>query len=321
LTHTIPLLFAGADCSFMDFDGVRALVVLPELPVAGGAVGAVPASLALEELDDCRVLPVDSLLLPDDSFVRALVVLPEFPAVVGSFVEFPVAEVEVLLESFELFFDVLFDFRLLAEPVVLSPAAEASPLGGVALAEGSAAALFFVLLFGVGVVFAFSPSVFPALSLLVLDLFREEVPEAPVPLAELSVPVASFESAFFLVLVFFEVVADSPALACGDFAESVVSAAGFFFVFFLAVESLCDWSVDCVDCREALPCDVLTRPNPSNNAINIAKRKFFFISILWLPLGSSRGLDAAAACHSVRILVNTGEGAVSRCLEVREEWM
>jgi len=274
LTHTIPLLFAGADCSFMDFDGVRALVVLPELPVAGGAVGAVPASLALEELDDCRVLPVDS-------FVRTLVVLPEFPAAVGSFVEFPVAEVEVLLESFELFFDVLFDFLLLAAPVLLSPAAEASPVGGVALAEGSAAALFFVLLFAVGAVFAFSPSVFPALSLLVL--LREEVPEAPEPLAELSVPVASFESVFFLVLVFFEVVADSPALACGeDFAESIVSAAGFF-LFFLAVESLCDWSVDCVDCREALPYDVLTRPNPSNNAINIAKRKFFFISDLWLP--------------------------------------
>src|ERR1700736_6197460 len=96
LTHTIPLLFAGADCSFMDFDGVRALVVLPELPVPGGAVGGAPASVLLEELDDCRVLPVDSAVLLDesfvlsvDSFLRALVVLPEFAAAVGSFVEFP----------------------------------------------------------------------------------------------------------------------------------------------------------------------------------------------------------------------------------------
>ena len=219
----------------MDFEGVRALVVLPELPVAGGAVG-VPASVALEELDDCRVLP-------DDSFVRALVVLPVFPAAVGSFVEFPVAELEVLLESF----DALFDFLLLAALVLFSPATGASPVGDVTLAEGSATALFFGLLFAVGEVLAFSPSVFPALSLLVLDLLREEVPDAPVAFVELSVPVASFESVFFLVLVFVEVAEVSPALACGDFAGSVVSAAGFFFFFFVAVESLCDWSVDCVD--------------------------------------------------------------------------
>jgi len=70
------LLFTGADCSFMDFGGVRALVVLPELPVAGGAVGGVAASPGLEELDDCRVLPVESLVLLVGSFVRALVVLP-----------------------------------------------------------------------------------------------------------------------------------------------------------------------------------------------------------------------------------------------------
>jgi len=271
-THTIPLLSAGADCSFMDFDGVRALVVLPELPVAGGAVGAVTWSVALEELDDGRVLPAGSLVLPDDSFVRALVVLPEFPAAVGSFVEFSLAELEVLLESFEAPFDVLFDFLLLAAPVLLSPAAGASPVGGVALAEGSAAALFFGLLFAVGAVFAFSPSVFAALSLLALDFLREEVPEAPVPFAELSVPAASFESVFFLVVVFSGVVEVSPALACGEFAESGPSATGFFFFFFLAVESLCGWSVDCVDCRKALPYDVLTRPNPRNNAINTAKR-------------------------------------------------
>lgn len=220
----------------MDVEGVRALVVLPELPVAGGAVG-VPASVALEELDDCRVLP-------DDSFVRALLVLPVFPAAVGSFVEFPVAELEALVESF----DALFDFLLLAAPVLFSPATGASPVGGGALAEGSAAALFFGLLFAVGEVLAFSPSVFPALSLLVLDLLREEVPDAPVALAELSVLAASFEAVSFLVLVFFEVVEVSPALACGNFVEFVVSAAGFFFFFFfVAVESLCDWSVDCVD--------------------------------------------------------------------------
>jgi hypothetical protein len=149
LTQTIPLLFAGADFSFMDFDGVRALVVLPELPVAGGAVGA-PASVLLEELGDCRVLV--------DSFVRALVVLPEFAPAVGSFVEFPAAELEELSESL----DVLFAFLLLAVPVLVSPATGVSPVGGVALAEGSAAALFLVLLVAVGVVFAFSPSVFPA---------------------------------------------------------------------------------------------------------------------------------------------------------------
>jgi hypothetical protein len=236
------LLFAGADCSFMDFDGMRALVVLPELPVAGGAVGGFPALVVPEEeLDDGRVLPVEYLVLPDDSFVRALVVLPEFAAAVGSFVEFPAAELEVLPESF----DVRFDFLLLAAPVLPSPAAGVSPVGGVALAEGSAAAASFGLLVVVGEVFAFSPSVFVALSL--LDLLRKEASEAPELLVELSVPAASFESVFFLVLVFFEVVEVSPALASGDFVESVESAAGFFFFFFAAVESFCDWSVDGLD--------------------------------------------------------------------------
>jgi hypothetical protein len=215
----------------MDFDGVRALVVLPELPVAGGAVGA-PASAVSEASVDCRVLPVDSLVLPDDSFVRALVVLPEFAPAVG-FVEFPAGEFESLPESF----DALFDFLLLAVPAL------PSPLAGVALADGSAAALFLVLLVAVGVVLAFSPSVFAAFSLLVLDSLREEVAEAPEPLVLVSVPAAWFESAFFLVLVFFEVVEVSPEFACGDVAES---AAGFFF-FFVVVESLCDWSGDCVD--------------------------------------------------------------------------
>ena len=78
-------------------------------------------------------------------------------------------------------------------------------------------------------------------------MLRDEVAEAPEPLVELSAPVASFESAFFLALVFFEVVEVSPELACGEFAESVESEAGFFFFFFVVVESLCDWSGDCVD--------------------------------------------------------------------------
>lgn len=202
-----PLLFVGADCWFMDFDGVRALVVLPELPVAGGAVGA-PASAVPEELD---VLPDESFVPAVDSLVRALVVLPEFAPAVGSFVEFPDAELEELPESL----DVLLDFLLLAVLVLVSPAAGVSPVGGVALAEGSAAALFFVLLVAVGAVFAFSPLVLPTLSVLVLDLLREMV-EA------------------------------SPELACVEFAASEESAAGFFF-FFFAVESVCDWSVDCVD--------------------------------------------------------------------------
>jgi hypothetical protein len=221
----------------MDFDEVRALVVLPELPVAAGAVGA-PSSVVPDELDDCRLLPVESAVLPDESLVRALVVLPEFAPAVGSFVEFADAELEVLPESF----DVAFDFLLPVVLVLVSAVAGVSPVGGVALAEGSAAALFFVLPVAVGAVFVFSALVLPALSVLVLDLLREEVVEAPEPLVELSVPAAPV---FLLDLVFFEVVEASPELVCVEFAASEESAAGFFF--FLAVESLCDWSVDCVD--------------------------------------------------------------------------
>ena len=183
-------------------------MVLPELPVPGGAVGGVPGSVLLEEFDDCRALPVGALVLPDASLVRALVVLPELPAAVGSFVEFPIVEFDVLLESFEVFFD----FLLLVVPVLPSPAVGVSPVGGVALAEGSAAALFFGLLITVGEVLAFWSSAFPVLSVLVLDLLRE-VP-APEPLVGLSVPVPSFKSVFFWVLGFFEVVELSPALAC-----------------------------------------------------------------------------------------------------------
>jgi hypothetical protein len=69
--------------------------------------------------------------------------------------------------------------------------------------------------------------------------------EAPEPL-EVSVPVGWFESVFLLDLVFFGTVEASPELAFVEFAVSEESAAGFFF-FFFAVESLCDWSVDCID--------------------------------------------------------------------------
>jgi len=198
-------------------------------------------------LDDCRVLPVesfvpavDSAVLPDESLVRALVVLPEFAPAVGSFVEFAVAELAALPDSL----DVLFDFRLLVVLALVSPAAGVSPVGGVA--EGSAAALFLVLLVAVGAAFAFSPLVLPALSILVLDLLPEVVLEAPEPLVELSVPAGWFESVFLVELVFFGTVEASPELAFVEFAVSEESVAGFFF-FFFAVESLCDWSVDCVD--------------------------------------------------------------------------
>ena len=128
-----------------------------------------------------------------------------------------------------------------------SAGAGAAVGAGAAFWAAGFAAAFFGLLVVVGEAFAFSPSVFVALSLLVLDLLREEASEAPELLVELSVPAASFESVFFLVLVFFEVVEVLPALASGDFVESVESAAGFFFFFFAAVASFCDWSVDWVD--------------------------------------------------------------------------
>jgi hypothetical protein len=259
----------------MDFGAVRALVVLPELPVAGAAVGGVASSLVLEELDDWRALPVESFVLLDESFVRGLVVLPEFVAVVGSFVELAVAEVDALPDSS----GALFDFLLLALPVFASSATGVSSVGGIAPAEGSAAAPLFGLLFADGVLFAVSTSVFPALSLLVLDLLREEVLEPPDLFAALSVPAASFEPVFVLVVVFFEVVAFSPELASEDFAASVESAADFFFFFFVAVESLCDWSVDCGDRRPALACVALVRPQVSSNVINTADQELFFISV------------------------------------------
>lgn len=299
MTHTIPLLFAGAGCSLMDFDGVRALVVLPELPVAGGAVGAVPASLVLlDALDDGRVLRVDSL-------VRALVVLPEFAPAVGSVVELPlVPELETLPESFE----ALFEFLLPDVPVLPSPATGVSPVGGVALAEGSATALFLGLLIAVGVVFAFSPSVFP---LWLLLLLREEVAEAPEPLVELAVPDASFESVFFLVVVFFFAVVEvSPEFSCEDFAGSVESAAGFFF-FFVAVESLCDWSADCVDCadRKVLACDVPMRPKPSNAAINTAMRKVLFIVVPWLRVPAPVSVASFASLYLAASILNVAGSA------------
>jgi hypothetical protein len=269
-THTIPLLFAGADCSFIDFEGVRALVVLPELPVVDGAEGAAPAaSVLLDEPDDCRVLGVES---------RALVVLPEFAPAVG-FDEFPGAVLEVLPESFEAFFD----FLLLAVEVLFSSTAGESLVGGVALAEGSAAAAFFGLLVAAGVVSAFSPAAVPALSVLAPDFFRDEVADVPEALAAMSVA-DEFESVFFLGLVFFGVVAVSPELDSDDLAESVESAAGLFFVFFfVAVESLCDWAFDCADGPEASPGETPARPKASKNAVETAVNTAtcnFFIAVL-----------------------------------------
>jgi hypothetical protein len=220
----------------MDFDGVRALVVLPELPVAGGADGGAPASELLDEPEDWRESAVEFLALLRESFVRALVVLPEFSPAVG-FAEFPEAEIEALRESFE----VLFDLLLLAERVLFSPAAGESPVGGVGVAvtEGSVAADFLGLLVAVGVVLVFSLAVFPPLSLFVADFLREKVAEEPELLVAVLVPEAPFESAFFLDLDFFAVGDVSPEFACPELDESAESAAGFFFLFdFVVVESL-----------------------------------------------------------------------------------
>lgn len=88
----------------MDFDGVRALVVLPELPVAGEADGGAPASELLDEPEDWRESAVEFSVLLRESFARALLVLPEFAPAVG-FAEFPEAEMEALRESFEVLLD------------------------------------------------------------------------------------------------------------------------------------------------------------------------------------------------------------------------
>jgi hypothetical protein len=218
----------------MDFDGVLALVVLPELPVAGGADGGAPASVLLDGPEDWRDLAVEFVVPLPESLVRALVVLPEFAPAVG-FVEFSEAEVEALPESFE----VLFDFLLLAERDLFSPVAEESAVGGVAEAEGSGAAAFLGLLVAVGVVLAFSPAVFPPLSLFAPDFLREEVAEEPELRVAVPVSEASFESAFFVDLDFFAVVDVSPELACAELDESAESDAGFFFFFdFVVVDSL-----------------------------------------------------------------------------------
>jgi hypothetical protein len=218
----------------MDFDRDRTLVVLPELPVVGGADGLAPASESLDEPEDWRESVVEFLPPLLESFVRALVVLPEFAPAVG-FVEFPEAELEPLLELFE----VLFDLLLLAERVLFSLAAGESPVGGVAEAEGAAAAAFLGLLMAVGVVLAFSPVVFPPLSLFAPDFLREEVAEEPELLVPGSVPEASFELAFFLGLDFFAVADVSAELACPELEDSAESAAGFFFFFDgVVVESL-----------------------------------------------------------------------------------
>jgi hypothetical protein len=264
----MPLLFAGGVCcavvGSLVFGAVRALVVFPELPVAGGAEGAAAAGegspLVLAALE----------LLAFVSGVRALVVLPELAAAGGVFfsVALPAAVVSaesaaLALLDFRLLVDLVsaavvspaavfesvpaeaesvaavldFDLRLLA--VLPSAAAGASPVGGVALAEGSAAALFLVLLFFSGAVLAVvSPAVLSVLAvspaaffdLLVFFLLADVVPDAVV---EASVLLSS-AAAFFLV-VFFEVV----DLLSDVAVETVESAAGFFFFFLVVVvESL-----------------------------------------------------------------------------------
>jgi hypothetical protein len=149
----MPLLFAGGVWSAVDvFGAVRALVVLPELPVAGGALGAGAAS---------AVAGVGLVLL-FDSGVRALVVLPVLAEADGSLAVEPAAvvleasvaaldlrlRVELLLFSAAV--SVLaavppfasavsaFDLRLRVDLVLLPSAAVASPVAGVAVAELSA---------------------------------------------------------------------------------------------------------------------------------------------------------------------------------------
>jgi hypothetical protein len=187
-------------------------VVFPEFAVVGGAAG-VGSELA----------PLLGAAFDLDSGVLALVVLPEFAAAGGVFVS--VAEAEVSA-GFSVF--VFFDF------VVLAEVAAASPLAGVALAAGSAAALFLLLLFFVGVLAFPAAVVSPASAVFVLDLLvPEDVPAAPLALVVLSVPVA-LESAFFLLRDFFDVVDVSPEADCAAVA-SALSLAAFFFLDLLAV--------------------------------------------------------------------------------------
>jgi hypothetical protein len=134
------------------FGAVRALVVFPEFPVAGGAAGADAG------VEDSVLLLAALELFDFVSGVRALVVFPEFAAAGGVFES---ALAPVAAESAAALFD--FDFRLLAVVPSDAEAAGVSPVGGVALAEGSAAALFLVRLFFSGAVLALvSPAVLSA---------------------------------------------------------------------------------------------------------------------------------------------------------------
>ena len=146
LTQTMPLLLAGGVCCWVeaaDFAGVRALgvrglVVFPEFAVAGGSAGVVsdfPASVV--------DLPVVEFL--------ALVVLPEFAAAVG----FSVVVSSILLVLDFLGLDAVFVSR----DVAVSAPAGVALLFVVALAAGSVASLFLVLLFlFFAVVAVFSPA-------------------------------------------------------------------------------------------------------------------------------------------------------------------
>ncbi|MDP9339421.1 MAG: hypothetical protein M3P45_11180 [Acidobacteriota bacterium] len=175
------------------------------------------------------------------SGVRALVVLPAFAAAGGDFFSVPPA---VVVSADSAAF-ALFDFFLLA--VLSSAAAFASPAGGVALAEGSTAALFLVRLFFLGALLAVvSPADLSALAvspaaffdLLVFLLPLEVAPDA---LVEESFPAALSSAATFFLVVFFDVV-DVADVLSAEAVESVESAAGFFFFFFflvVVVESLC----------------------------------------------------------------------------------
>lgn len=217
----------------VDFGAVRALVVFPEFPVAGGAEGAVsafafPPSVPVAPAEALvRVDP--ELALPADFELRALVVLPVLAPVDGSFA--PPADSLSLAE-----FDALLDFLLLL-PDFDSPAAGVSPVGGVALAEGSATALFLVPLVATGVELLDSPAVSP-LDFVVFDLLPFEAGSpAPEALVGLSVPCA--ESALFLILLFFAVAELSPA--ADWLSELVESTVAFFFFLLLLVslESVC----------------------------------------------------------------------------------
>ena len=126
-------------------------MVFPELEVAGGAAGD---ASALPEVD---VFEVPSELLK-------LVVLPEFAAAVGSFVAVLESSAFAALDR-DLRELVLFSVAVVS-PAAAFPVALAElpvelvvePFAGVALADGSVAALLWVRLFFAGVVLALALS-------------------------------------------------------------------------------------------------------------------------------------------------------------------